>query len=473
MIARFLALLLAMPLAVAAEVPAPVAKALARAGVPESAVSIVVMPLEGGAGLAHQPAVPMNPASVMKLATSYAALDLLGPAFTFKTDFLAVGELAGGVLEGDLAIRGGGDPKLTLERLWQAAHALRSRGLREIRGDVIVDRSYFAPASYDPAIFDNEGRRAYNVGPDAFLVNFHAIEFRFVPDGSGVRVIADPDFPNVQVASRLRTVPGSCGWWPGGVKHEVDENGLLATITFTGTYPVECGEKSRPYSLLAGPLYAEAAFRWIWSEVGGALRGKVREGSIPASAKLLHRQESEPLANLVRDMNKFSNNVMARHLFLALSAERQGKGEAAASERILREWLRSKGIDAPELSVENGAGLSRSDRVSASTLAALLKSVWSGPLMPEIAASLSVFGSDGTLRYRPGGAAAGRAHLKGGTLTGVQSIAGYVLDRKGRRSIVVMMVNHANAAAAQPALDALVEWVYEDASRRSEVGGTR
>jgi D-alanyl-D-alanine carboxypeptidase/D-alanyl-D-alanine-endopeptidase (penicillin-binding protein 4) len=403
----------------------------------------------------------MNPASVMKLATAYAALDLLGPTFTFRTDFLAAGEIASGVLEGDLAIRGGGDPKLTIERLWQAAHALRARGLREIRGDVVVDRGYFAPARHDPGQFDNEGRRAYNVGPDAFLVNFHAIEFRFVPDGGGVRVVADPDLPNVQVASRIRTVAGACGWWPGGIKHEVDENGLMATITFSGTYPAECAEKSRPYSLLAGPLYAEAAFRWVWSEAGGVIRGKVREGSVPAGAKLLYRHESEPLANLVRDMNKFSNNVMARHLFLALSAERGGAGEAAGSERILREWLRAKGIEAPELSIENGAGLSRTDRVSAGTLAAILRSAWSGPLMPELIASLSVFASDGTMRYRPGGAAAGRAHLKGGTLTGVQSVAGYVLDKRGRRSIVVMIVNHANAAAAQPALDALVEWVYE------------
>jgi D-alanyl-D-alanine carboxypeptidase/D-alanyl-D-alanine-endopeptidase (penicillin-binding protein 4) len=457
-----LALAFALPLAVAArELPAPVRDALARAAVPASAVAIVVEPVASGAPLlSHQPAARMNPASAMKLVTSYAALDLLGPAFTFRTDFLLDGELANGVLEGNLVIRGGGDPKLTYERLWQVAHRLHTRGLREIRGDVIVDRGYFAAAPHDPGKFDKDPRRAYNVGPDAFLVNFQAVEFRFVPDGTGVRVSVDPDLPNIELASRLRVTNEPCGWWRANVKPEIDENGLLATVLFSGTYPAACGENSWALSLLDGPRYAEAVLRWVWSESGGVLRGKVRAGSIPAGARLFLRHESEPLANLVRDMNKFSNNVMARHIFLALSAERGMPGEARASETIVREWLRAKGIDAPDLAIENGSGLARDDRVSAATLAALLRDAWSSPVMPEIAASLPIFATDGTLKSRRPTGAAGHAHLKGGTLTGVQSIAGYVLDRQGRRWIVVAIVNHANANAAQPALDALVDWVH-------------
>jgi D-alanyl-D-alanine carboxypeptidase/D-alanyl-D-alanine-endopeptidase (penicillin-binding protein 4) len=200
--------------------------------------------------------------------------------------------------------------------------------------------------------------------------------------------------------------------------------------------------------------------RWIWSEAGGKLTGKVRAGSVPAGARLLMRVESEPLASLVRDMNKFSNNVMARHLFLALSAERQGPGEARASERILREWLAARAIEAPGFAIENGAGLSRDDRITAGTLTALLRNAWTSPVMPEIAASMPIFATDGTLKSRRAGSAAGQAHVKGGTLTGVQAVAGYVLDRSGRRWAVAMMVNHPKANAAQPALDALIEWVH-------------
>jgi D-alanyl-D-alanine carboxypeptidase/D-alanyl-D-alanine-endopeptidase (penicillin-binding protein 4) len=452
--------------AFARDIPAPVAQALARAGVPQTAAAIVVEPVDSGPSLvSHRADEAVNPASVMKLVTSYAALELLGPAFTFRTDFLVDGTLSGGVLTGDLVIRAGGDPKLTYERLWQVAHQLRAKGLREIRGDIVIDRAYFALARHDPARFDNDPRRAYNVGPDAFLVNFQAVDFAFVPDGEGVRVTGEPDLPSVQIASRLRVTAEPCGWWPANVQPEFQEDGLMATVVFSGTYPAACGEKHRAYSVLGGAAFSEAVLRWVWSESGGVLRGKVRAGATPERAKLLHRYESEPLANLVRDMNKNSNNVLARHLFLALSAERGAAGDTTASERVVREWLRARRIDAAGLAIENGAGLSRSDRISAGALAALLRSAWSSPVMPELASSLPVFATDGTLKLRRAAGAAGQAHLKGGTLTGVQSIAGYVLDANARRWVVVMVVNHANANAAQPALDALVEWVYAGVPR--------
>jgi len=461
-LAAFLALAaLAAPLQ-AREMPAGVAAALARARVPQSAVAIVVEPVEGGRALvAERAAEPMNPASVMKLVTSYAALDLLGPAFTFHTDVLLEGALAGGVLDGNLVIRGGGDPKLTYERVWQLAHQLRARGLREVRGDIVIDRGYFAPVRHDPALFDKDPRRAYNVAPDAFLVNFHALDFTFIPEGDAVRVSADPDLPNLEIASRIRVAPGPCAGWPGGIQQEFTEMGLVATVVFSGSYPASCGEKHRALSVFDGERFTESILRWAWSEAGGVLRGKVRAGTVPAQAKLFYRSDSEPLANLVRDMNKNSNNVFARHIFLALSAERGMPGEAGASARIVREWLAGKRIEARDFAIENGAGLSRSDRISAGAIAALLRSAWSSPVMYELASSLPIFATDGTLKSRPGAGAAGQAHLKGGTLAGVQSVAGYVLDREGKRFAIAMIVNHANANAAQTALDALVEWVHD------------
>jgi len=456
--------LVLLPMALAAgELPDPVRRALAAAGVPPAAAAVVVVPVEGGAPLlTNQSEALVNPASLMKLFTSYAALDLLGPAFTFRTDFLVTGEVAAGVLEGDLVIRGGGDPKLTYERLWQAAHQLRARGLREIRGDVIVDRGYFSANAYDPGKFDGEPRRGYNVGPDPLLVNFQAIQFTFVVEGAGVRVTADPDLPNVEIASRIRLVPGPCGSWRGNLEHDAVRNGLVVAMDFGGTYAAECGEKTLTLSVLDAAPFTEAVWRWAWSEAGGVLRGRVREGATPAAARLFYRHQSEPLANLVRDMNKHSNNVMARELYLALAAELGARpADAQASERIVREWLAAKGIAATGLVLDNGSGLSRDARTSAATLAMLLKSAWSSALMPEVTASLPVYAIDGTLKLRPAKGAAGQAHLKGGTLNGVQAIAGYVLDRGGRRWIVVMIVNHANANAAQPALDALVEWVHD------------
>jgi len=454
------ALLLAPALA-CAELPATVRDALAKAGVPESAVGAVVEPVAGGKRLvAHNAARPLNPASAIKLVTTFAGLDLLGPAHTFKTDILAAGEVTGGVLDGDLVIKGGGDPKLTYERLWQLVRQLRARGLRDIRGDVILDRSYFALAPHDPASFDGEARRAYNVGPDALLINFKAIDFRFVPEAAGVRVIGEPDFPNVEIASRVKLVPGPCNNWRRGLKYEVEEMGLLATVVFSGTYPADCGEKAWPLAVFDADRYAEAALRWIWSETGGRLGGKVRAGKAPAGATLFHRFESEPLAGLVRDINKYSNNVMARQLFLALSAEKSGvPGEDRASARVVRDWMAAKGVAANGFAIENGSGLSRTDRISAEALAAVLRAAWASPVMPELVSSLSLFAVDGTFKSR-NGSFAGQAHLKGGTLTGVQSVAGVVLDAKGGRWVVVMIANHENANRAQGALDALIDWVY-------------
>ena len=453
---------LAASLAVARDLPRPVEAALAKAGVPVAAVSVVVEPVEGGTPLvAHRADAAMNPASVMKIVTSYAALDLLGPAFTFRTDFLTRGEMAGGALEGDLVIRGGGDPKLTYERAWQIAHELRARGLREIRGDIVVDRSYFAPVAHDPGKFDNDPRRAYNVGPDALLVNFQAVDFRFIPGANGVRIVGAPDLPNVEIVSQIKVTKEACGGWRRDLRHEIIENGLVATVVFSGSLAQSCGERSWPLALFDGPRYAESVIRWVWSEAGGVLRGRVRSGTTPADAALFYRNESEPLANLVRDMNKYSNNVMARHVFLALSAEKGlGNGEARASERIVREWLRTKAIAAPELALENGSGLSRDTRASAATIAAVLRSAWASPVMPELIASFPLLAVDGTLKSRGVAGASGRAHLKGGTLNGVQAQAGYVLDAQGRRWVLVMIMNHPQANGAQAALDALVEWVY-------------
>ena len=454
--------------AVARDLPPPVEAALAKAGVPASAVAVVVEPVEGGPLLvSHRANVAMNPASVMKVVTSYAALDLLGPAFTFRTDFLVRGELVNGVLEGDLVIRGGGDPKLTYERMWQAAHELRARGLREIRGDVILDRGYFAPTPpHDPARFDNDPRRAYNVGPDALLVNFQAVNFKFVPAAGGVRVVPEPDLPNVEIASHIKLTKEGCGWWRGDLKHDIVENGLVATVVFSGSYPQACGERTWPLSLFDGARFTESVLRWVWSEAGGVLKGRVRAAAAPTDARLFYRNESEPLANLVRDMNKYSNNVMARHIFLALSAEKSSSaGEAQASERVLREWLKVRGVMAPEIAVENGSGLSRETRASAATIAAVLRSAWASPVMPELLASFPVLAVDGTLKSRGAAGVAGRAHLKGGTLNGVQCTAGYVLDAQGRRWVVVMLMNHPAANAAQPALDALAEWVHRRGTR--------
>ncbi len=451
-------LALTCSLASAAELPKGVTQALRAAGIPTSAVSAVVQEVSAGRPLlAVNGNEARNPASVMKLVTTYSALELLGPAYRWKTEAYVDGN--------DVFLRGYGDPKLNEESFWMLLRNLRGRGFSDIRGDVVLDRTWFAPLP-DGRI-DNDIFRPYNVAPDALLVNFKSLRFTFVPETGGVRLFAEPSLPGLQLVNSLRLVEGNCP--EGRAFRELVQATFQAhppRASFTGLYPTSCGERELNVALYAPEDYVDAMIREFWRELGGSWSGKVREGTVSPAARLVYRHESAPLAEIVRDINKFSNNVMARQLYLTLAAELGGAPARPENARAaIRQWLDLKKIRAPELVIENGSGLSRSERASAATIAALLIEAWRSAVMPEFIASLPLAAADGTMRKRlVGERVAGHAHIKTGLLQDARSIAGYVLDRYGKRYVVVMLVNHARAPEAQAAQDALIEWVYEGAT---------
>ena len=470
-LALFASASLAAPGREAARLPPPVRSALAAAGIPAQAAALYVQDVALEAPrIAHNAAAPMNPASTVKLLTTYAGLELLGPSFTWKTEAWADGALRGDVLEGDLVLRGGGDPRLTIENFWLLLRALRARGLREIRGDLVLDRSYFAAAPYDPGRFDNEPARAYNVGPDALLVNFKAIRFHFVPDpGSrSVRVVSEPHPAQLELRASVALSDAPCGDWRSQIRARFESNDASARASFEGNYPAACGENTWNVALLSHSSYVWGMFRELWEELGGTFRGGVRDGVAGPGARLLYSAESPPLSEVIRDINKFSNNVMARQLVLTLSAETlHVPGDDARSAEVVRAWLLGKGLPAQEVVIENGAGLSRDDRISAASLGKMLVAAWRSPVMSELVASMPLVATDGTMRRRLRDApVAGQAHVKTGSLAGVRAVAGYVLARDGRRYALAFLVNHANAAAAEPAQDALLRWVYEKGRAR-------
>jgi D-alanyl-D-alanine carboxypeptidase/D-alanyl-D-alanine-endopeptidase (penicillin-binding protein 4) len=462
------ALLLALafaPPAGAQALPAPVAKALARAGIPETSAAVYVHEIGADKPIVEAGADRvLNPASTMKLLTPYAALELLGPAYVWNTEIYATAAPAQGVLDGDLILKGYGDPKLTLENFWLLLRNLRSRGVRDVRGDLVLDRGYFAVPEFDPARFDDQPMRPYNTGPDALLTNFKAITVQFIPDPEQctVKVLAEPALPRVEIVNNLTLGEGPCGDWLSRIKIDARGDAESTRIAFHGTYAGDCGERSRSFSVLGHRQYLGALFGELWKELGGAFSGAVREGTTPAQARLVASVKSPSLAEIVRDINKFSNNVMARQLFLTLGAA--AAGPPATPEKsiaAIKQWLSEKGLHFPELVLENGSGLSRIERISARSLGRLLLAAFASPVMPELTASLPLAAVDGTMRKRLAGAeVAGQAHVKTGSLAGVRAIAGYVLDARGRRVVVVFIVNHANAGNAQPAQEALLRWVY-------------
>ena len=444
------------------------AQALRAASVPQSNVAIVVQELGAARpAFSYNATVPMNPASVMKLVTTFAALELLGPAYHWKTEAYATAPLRDGVLEGDLVLKGYGDPKLDYEGFWMLLRALRGKGLRDIRGDVVLDRSFFAPVLADPGRFDGEGLRPYNVLPDALLVHYKSLRFAFVPEPEreAVRIYVEPRPPGLVVANTLRLSAGNC--LEGRAFRDMLQAEFAAgpppRAEFSGRYPIACGEKELNVALLAPNEQVAGIMRELWPEMGGVWKGKVREGEVPADAQLLHTHVSAPLAEIVRSINKYSNNVMARQLYLTLAtATSEPPARPELASEAVRHWLAVKGIPAHELAIENGSGLSRTDRISAASLAAVLQAAWKSAVMPEFVSSLSLVAFDGTMRKRlVGDPIAGQAHIKSGLLSDVRALAGYVLDRRGRRKVVVMLMNHPNAPEAEAATDELLRWAYE------------
>ncbi len=427
-----------------AELPESITQALRAGSVPTAAIGISIVPLAaGGLALQHQDQVPMNPASTMKLVTTLAGLEILGPQFVWRTVALSEAPLVNGVLEGDLVLRGSGDPRFVVEHLWLLIQRLRGIGIREIRGDLVLDRSAFEAAAHDPGAFDGESMRPYNAGPDALLLNYKSISFHFVPDPSArqARVYALPAPSGLALAPTVRAVEGPCGDWRARLGGDFS------------------GDRVWHVSLFSHTQYLEAVFRSLWTASGGTWRGRTRDGIAPAAARPLAQHESETLAEVIRDINKFSNNVMARQLFLTIGAEvTRQPASVERSQRVVGDWLQGKGLERREFVLENGAGLSRVERLTPAALTRLLAGAFAGPLMPEFASSLPLAGVDGTMRKRVG--AAGSAHIKTGLLADTRAVAGYVLAASGRRYAVAAFVNHANAGAAQPALDELLNWIY-------------
>ena len=461
-------LALTCSLTLAQALPPEVTAALARAKVPLDAVTLLVVDAEGkqAARLSHRASTSVSPASVMKLVTTYAALDILGPAYTWRTPVFVEGAVRDGTLFGNLYIKGQGDPKLVAERLWLLLRRVQGLGINTIAGDIVLDGSAFEPLETDPASFDGEPLRPYNAAPQALLLNFKSVVMTFVPDRTAnlASVQFEPPMAGVQMQTRVPLTAkgngnnGECGDYRAALKADFSD---VTRIRFTGTYPGACGEKVWPVAYADPKNYSTRAVAGLWQEMGGKLSGTVREGRVPVLNPALPAAfeiSSPPLAEVIRDINKYSNNVMAQQVFLTLSLPAASR---AASQDVVRRWWKKRmgSDDAPTL--ENGSGLSRLERISAQALARLLQHAYKSPLMPELMSSLPIAGIDGTLK-RSRAKAQGSAHLKTGSLRDVVAVAGYVHATSGKRYVLVAMANHPNAGAVKPAFEALLDWAVMD-----------
>lgn len=459
--------------AAAAQEPPPLEALLKTAGLPPEAVSLVVAPL--------RPAVPgervlqlgadraLQPASTMKVLTTLAGLELLGPTWRGRTRLLATGPVDSGVLQGDLVLEGGADLDLSAEALKALLRKVRDRGVQVIRGDLLLDRSAFRPTRLDVGLlpFDDAPEFEYNLIPDALTVDANLLRMDLAFDAAGtLQIHPHPRLHGLRIRHEFNLVDAPCARWGEGWKTpEVKRRWLGQTeVVLRGTWPRGC-ERSLALNVIERDEFIGRLVRQQWADLGGHWHGQAREALTPAGAVVLAERFSRPLSELVRAINKVSDNARTRTLLLAIGRQAPGTdGEPTLqrADRAVRAWMAGKGIPDAGLVLDNGSGLSRSEKISAAQLAAVVRAGMTGPWAPEFLASLPIVGVDGFTRWRQtDGSVPLQARLKPGGLRNVVSVAGTVNDAAGQPMIVVIILNHDNARAAvsRPIIDAVLQWV--------------
>jgi D-alanyl-D-alanine carboxypeptidase/D-alanyl-D-alanine-endopeptidase (penicillin-binding protein 4) len=447
--------------------PEPIARALTSLGVSPDDVSILVRRLDAPEPmLSHRAEVPRNPASVMKLVTTYSALEILGPNYSWPTEVYFDGDFDGTTLYGNLDIKGYGDPFLVVEEYWKLLRAIRRIGLEKIEGDLVLDGSHFDVPPEDPGAFDGQPYRTYNVVPSALLANFKAVQvfFRADPVNRRVLVTTDPVLPNLDVRNRLTLADGPCTGYQYGISFNISDPEDISHVELDGAYPARCGTYAMSRTVLQHDTYMYGLFRGLWNELGGSLSGHLVDGVVPEDAALAYTWRSPPLGEIIRSINKNSNNVMTRQLVLTIGAERAGlPGTEPNGIAAIHDYLREQGVHDGSLVITNGAGLSREGRVSARMLVDILGHAAKSAYAPEFMASLSIAGVDGTTRNRfDESSGNGVMHVKSGRLDNVSALAGFAHASDGGIVLLAILTNapDAHRGIGQEIEEAVMRWLH-------------
>jgi len=466
--------------------PKSVTKLLKKHKIPKDNISVYVRDLNAPIPmLEHNVDKLRTPASTMKLLTTYAALKELGPNFSWRTEVWLRGELKKGVLNGDLILKGFGDPFLVYENFWKLIKTLRDKGLKQINGDIIIDESYFNLPPHNPAAFDGKAYRVYNAPASALMFNFQATRFLFKPKfdekiktdtkkkksrkrkrkskiSGSVSITPLPKINNFAFKNEVKLVSGKCRKSHYRPKFRKNSEG---TLVIKGKYAATCKQNFILRAVTKPHQHVFNAFRDFWLDLRGTLKGNVKLGKVLPNDEIFHVYSSPTLGEQMRLINKWSNNVMTKQLLLTLGAKRISAPATWEKGRIaVLQILKENYIDTLGISLENGSGLSRTAKISARQMGDLLETAFRDPLMPEFMASMSLSGVDGTLvnRFRKDDMR-GRSHMKTGTLDFVTSIAGYMLNRQGKRLVVVIQHNGKKTGArrGEKIQNALLRWSFE------------
>lgn len=428
-----------------AAVPGGLQEVLDDYPVPPGQLGLYIAPIDREDGvISVNGSTPFNPASVIKLLPSLAALETLTPAHQWPTHVYAAGGIAGGVLNGHLYIQGGGDPYLTVESLWALLRNVRAQGIDRIAGDIVVDDGVFESRVFDRSAFDDKPYRVYNGPADGLMVNFWAVRFTIRAHVDRVYIDAFPDSERLKIVNNIRHSNAPCSASQRWIRYDVSQEPGSVVVTFNGALSSRCRPVVMTRAVIPDEEYAQYVLPGLWRTVGGTLQGGVRKGAVPEDAMRLFSHPSRPLAEAILATNKFSNNVMARHLLLSLGSLKKERGIGLDDGiKALHDWIASQGLDVPGLNIVNGSGLSRDTRISARGMANVLRFGFHSRYAPEFLASLPIAGQDRALDSRDfQGGDGGVIRFKTGLIDHVRAMAGYVTSRRGDTYVVVLLVNH-------------------------------
>jgi D-alanyl-D-alanine carboxypeptidase/D-alanyl-D-alanine-endopeptidase (penicillin-binding protein 4) len=475
-------------------IPKAVITSLDRNQIPRNAISIAVVELEHQKTgkqttkniLGWRAQEPMNPASAIKLLTTLSGLDILGPQYRWRTNIYTDGMIRQGTLKGNLYLQGTGDPKLVPEELAKLMKALQALGIQKIDGNLFFDRSAYAPSVMEHNTIDGESLRAYNVPPDPLLYAFRTLSFQLGKSRTAdfIDIRYSPAMSQLQIDNQMQLVDRPCDNWKSNMRFNLDPESMgnnsntnktdqLLIAQFSGAFPNDC--KGVYYNVVAldANTFLTQGFTAAWEQAGGAwVKTPVgKSATVPLAARLLLQFEGINLADDVQDINKYSNNVMARQLLLTLALEKMGKPATTENgELVIQSWLKQMGLEFPGLVIENGSGLSRNEAISAEQMNQLLATARNLPASEIFYNSLPLAGSDGTMRNRLMTQLRKFLHLKKkpevriktGSLADVRAISGYVLSKSGKLYAVSSFINHPNAWKGLEAHDQLLTWLLED-----------
>ena len=440
--------------------PTQISAVLNDFNIPLNSVSILVKKIgQNKPLLSINPRNPMDPASIIKILPTWVALEKLGPNFRWRTEFFINGNILNGVLDGDLVIKGYGDPYLLLEDLWKIKRNLSLMGINTIKGDVIINNSYFEKIS------GASEHRNYSVNPSALLLNFKSVEFYLfpVPNRNQIRIVTIPSLNGLKIVNEIIPTNEHCS--NKNINLNFDNFGSnYEVVKFSGKLPIKCKSYRLSRPVMSPDLYFYGALKSLFEETGGNIFGSLKKNPTLSESDLtlIHTHQSKPLGDIVKALNKWSNNVMTKMLVYKLG-DKNNTLQIKRRDGVnsVTNFLLNSGVFTSGLRLIDGSGLSRNARCSAKTISETLEKAKNSFIMAEFISSLSVAGQDGTTRNRFKMIKnASRARLKTGTKKDVSSLAGYVFSEEGDAYSLVLIINKSNLSkiAAHKIQDSLLRW---------------